>query len=74
MRLSLMTAMRRFVTLLLGLCLPTFALVAVPDTADHALLERLATRGFSVHEDDLDEAKMAAWIRQAAVLPGWGKA
>ena len=25
-----------------------------------------------IHEDDpLDEARLAAWIRQAAALPGW---
>jgi hypothetical protein len=29
-------------------------------------------RWIDVHEDDLDEAQMAAWIRQAAALPGWG--
>jgi hypothetical protein len=29
-------------------------------------------RWIDIHEDDLDEAKMAAWIRQAAALPGWG--
>ena len=28
-------------------------------------------RWVDVHEDDLDEAQMAAWIRQAAELPGW---
>ncbi|MCC7106847.1 MAG: DUF1801 domain-containing protein [Chloroflexi bacterium] len=31
-------------------------------------------RWIDIHEDDLDEAKMAAWIRQAAALPGWSKA
>jgi hypothetical protein len=31
-------------------------------------------RWIDVHEDDLDEAQMATWIRQAAALPGWGKA
>jgi hypothetical protein len=30
-------------------------------------------RWIDVHEDDLDEARMAKWIRQAAALPGWGK-
>jgi hypothetical protein len=29
-------------------------------------------RWIDIHEDDLDEARMAAWIRQAADLPGWG--
>ena len=30
------------------------------------------TRYFHIHEDDqLDEAQMATWIRQAAALPGW---
>ena len=30
------------------------------------------TRHFHIHEDDqLDEAQLAAWIRQAAALPGW---
>jgi hypothetical protein len=28
-------------------------------------------RWIDVHEDDLDEAQLAKWIRQAAVLPGW---
>jgi hypothetical protein len=28
-------------------------------------------RWIDIHEDDLDEAKMAAWVKQAAVLPGW---
>jgi hypothetical protein len=31
-------------------------------------------RWIDVHEDDLDEATMAAWVTQAAALPGWGKA
>jgi hypothetical protein len=31
-------------------------------------------RWIDVHEHDLDEERMAAWIRQAARLPGWGKA
>jgi hypothetical protein len=30
-------------------------------------------RWIDVHEDDLDEARMADWIRQAAALPGWTK-
>jgi len=30
-------------------------------------------RWIDIHEDDLDEAQMTAWIRQAAALPGWGK-
>jgi hypothetical protein len=30
-------------------------------------------RWIDIHEDDLDEAQMTTWIRQAAVLPGWGK-
>ena len=30
-------------------------------------------RWIDVHEDDLDEKQMSAWIRQAAALPGWGK-
>ena len=30
-------------------------------------------RWIDVHEEDLDEAQMATWIRQAAMLPGWGK-
>ena len=30
-------------------------------------------RWIDIHEDDLDEAQMATWIRQAAALPGWGK-
>ena len=30
-------------------------------------------RWIDIHEDDLDEAQLARWIRQAAKLPGWGK-
>ncbi len=30
-------------------------------------------RWIDIHEDDLEEAQMATWIRQAAALPGWGK-
>ncbi|MFO0588135.1 MAG: DUF1801 domain-containing protein [Polyangiaceae bacterium] len=30
-------------------------------------------RWIDIHEDDLDEAQMIDWIRQAATLPGWGK-
>jgi hypothetical protein len=27
-----------------------------------------------LHEDDqLDEAQLGAWVKQAAQLPGWGK-
>jgi len=29
-------------------------------------------RWIDVHEDDLDEARMAAWVKQAAKIPGWG--
>ena len=25
----------------------------------------------NIHEDDLDEAQMATWVKQAAALPGW---
>jgi hypothetical protein len=28
-------------------------------------------RYLDIHEDDLDEAQMAAWVKQAAALPGW---
>ena len=28
-------------------------------------------RWIDVHEDDLDEAQMAKWMKQAAALPGW---
>ena len=28
-------------------------------------------RWVDVHEGELDEAQMAAWVRQAAALPGW---
>jgi hypothetical protein len=31
-------------------------------------------RWIDIHEDDLDVAQMATWIRQAAAVPGWGKA
>jgi len=30
-------------------------------------------RWINIHEDDLDTAQLATWIRQAAALPGWGK-
>jgi hypothetical protein len=30
-------------------------------------------RWIDIHEDDLDDEQLAAWIRQAATLPGWGK-
>jgi hypothetical protein len=29
-------------------------------------------RWIDVHADDLDEAQMATWVKQAAALPGWG--
>ena len=29
------------------------------------------TRYLDVHEDDLDEAQFAKWVKQAAKLPGW---
>ncbi len=28
-------------------------------------------RYFDIHEDGLDEAQMAKWVKQAAALPGW---
>ncbi len=31
-------------------------------------------RWVNIHEDDLDEKQVVKWIRQAAKLPGWGKA
>ncbi len=31
-------------------------------------------RWIDIHEDDLDEAQMAAWVKQAAAIPGWGEA
>jgi hypothetical protein len=33
------------------------------------------TRYLDIHEDDqLDEAQLAAWVKQASQLPGWGRA
>ena len=29
------------------------------------------SRWIDIHEDDLDEAQFATWVKQAAVLPGW---
>ena len=29
------------------------------------------SRWIDIHEDELDEEQMAAWIRQAAAIPGW---
>jgi len=31
-------------------------------------------RWIDIHENDLDEAKMASWAKQAAALPGWSGA
>jgi hypothetical protein len=31
-------------------------------------------RWIDINEDDLDETQMTTWVRQAASLPGWGKA
>jgi hypothetical protein len=31
-------------------------------------------RWIDIHEDDLDEAQMATWVKQAAAIPGWGNA
>lgn len=31
-------------------------------------------RWINVHEDDLDEPQLAAWVTQAAALPGWATA
>ena len=31
-------------------------------------------RWIDIHEDDLDEAQMAAWVKQAAAIPSWGEA
>lgn len=28
-------------------------------------------RWIDIHEDDLDEAQLKAWLKQAAALPGW---
>ena len=30
-------------------------------------------RWLDVHEDDLDEARLASWLKRAAALPGWGR-
>jgi hypothetical protein len=30
-------------------------------------------RWIDIHEDDFDEVQLASWIKQAAMLPGWGK-
>ena len=30
-------------------------------------------RWIDVHEDDLDEAQLSTWVRQASALPGWGE-
>jgi hypothetical protein len=29
-------------------------------------------RWIDIHENELDEAQMASWVKQAAALPGWG--
>jgi hypothetical protein len=28
-------------------------------------------RWIDIHEDDLNESQMTAWVKQAAALPGW---
>ena len=30
-----------------------------------------ASRWIDIYEDELDEEQLAAWVRQAAALPGW---
>ena len=30
-------------------------------------------RWIDVHQDDLDEAQLTKWVKQAAALPGWGQ-
>jgi len=30
-------------------------------------------RWIDVHQDDLDEAQMGKWVKQAAAIPGWGE-
>jgi hypothetical protein len=30
-------------------------------------------RWIDIHEADLDEVQMATWVKQAAVIPGWGQ-
>ncbi len=30
-------------------------------------------RWIDIHEEDMDTAQLAKWIKQAAALPGWGK-
>jgi hypothetical protein len=30
-------------------------------------------RWIDVHENNMDEAQLSEWIRQAAAIPGWGK-
>jgi hypothetical protein len=30
-------------------------------------------RYLDIHEDELDEKQLAAWVKQASRLPGWGK-
>ena len=37
--------------------------------------KQMEVRYLDIHEDDpLDEARLAAWVKQASQLPGWGKA
>lgn len=31
-------------------------------------------RWVDIHENDLDEAQLAAWVTQASAIPGWGNA
>ena len=28
----------------------------------------------NIHEDELDETQITSWVKQAATIPGWGKA
>ena len=46
---------------------------ALPDPSGlfNSSLDGNVRRAIDIHEDDLDEAQMAKWVKQAAALPGW---
>jgi hypothetical protein len=50
-----------------------FASICVAQTsAENSNVKRVGARYIDIHEgDELDEAQMANWMRQAAALPGF---
>ena len=49
----------------------TFFPRRVPAARSARLRQGQDARWVDIHEGELDEAQLAAWVRQAAALPGW---